>query len=345
MKNINLTIYRPDDWHVHLREGELLNAVINSTARFNGRCIAMPNLENPITTTKNCLDYKNNILKKVKVSYFEPLIPCYLTDNIDINDFKNGIKNNIFFGAKLYPVNATTNSKKGVTAIDKIFPSLEVLSTYNKPLLIHGEKIGKNINIFDREKYFIDDELKKIISFFPNLKIVLEHVSTKYGADFVNQTKNLAATITPHHMILTKKDVFNDEINCHNYCMPVVKEQKDLRSLREYACSGNESFFIGTDSAPHQIIYKQNDGNLKPGIFSAPCSLELYAQIFDEENSLQNLERFSSLNGPKFYGMTHNKDKITLIKKEWKLEEFTTYKDIKIKNFYSDKYLKWQILN
>ena len=339
----NLTIIRPDDWHIHLREGELLKCVINSATRVIGKCIAMPNLLVPITTSSLCNKYIDEITKVIKVKYFKPFIPCYLTDNMDLNNFDNALAENIFIGAKLYPVNSTTNSAYGVTKIENIFPALESLIKYNKPLLIHGEKVANGISIFDREKYFIDEELSKIISIFPSLRIVFEHVSSKYGADFINQTKNLFGTITPHHMLLTKNDVFQNKTNYHNYCMPIVKEKEDLLSLRKYACSGNKKFFIGTDSAPHEIQYKEEEQNSKPGIFSAPCSIELYTEIFDKENSLNNLEKFTSINGSNFYGLKLNDDKIELIKKEWIVEKYTIYNQIKIKNFYGGKKLSWKI--
>ena len=341
----NLKIIRPDDWHIHLREGELLQCVINSTTRIIGRCIVMPNLSTPITTSSLCKQYKKEIKKLVKVDYFEPHIPCYLTDNIDLNDFDNALQKNIFVGAKLYPANATTNSKYGVTNIEKIFPALELLIKNDKPLLVHGEKIAEGVDLFDREKQFIDDELLRIVLKFPLLKIIFEHVSSKYGADFIVQTKNLAGTITPHHMLLTKKDVFKDTLYGHHFCMPIVKEEEDLLALRKHACSGNDKFFIGTDSAPHEIQHKQDTKYIKPGIFSAPCSIELYAEIFHQENAMHNLEKFTSINGSKFYGLKSNFDKIELIKKEWIVDEHTINNNIKVKNFYGGKKLNWQIRN
>ena len=339
----NLIIIRPDDWHIHLREGKLLQCVINSTTRVTGKCIVMPNLTIPITTSALCKKYKEQITKLAKINYFDPYIPCYLTDDLDLNDFNLALQENIFVGAKLYPVNTTTNSKFGVSNIEKIFPALELLIKHNKPLLIHGEKIADGISLFDREKYFIDDELLKIVKKYPTLKIVLEHVSSKYGADFINQTKNLVGTITPHHMLLTKKDVFNENINGHHFCMPVVKEEEDLLSLRKYACSGNRKFFIGTDSAPHEIQHKERTEKIKPGIYSAPCSIELYTEIFDQENSLHNLEKFTSINGSQFYDLKINQDKIELVKKEWKIDKYTIHNNIKIKNFYGGKKLNWKI--
>ena len=215
----------------------------------------------------------------------------------------------------------------------------------NSVLLIHGELNRDDIDIFDREKYFIDEELYQIRNTFKNLKIVLEHVSSDYGVDFVNSNQNIAGTITPHHMLLTKDDVFkNEDINPHHYCMPVVKNEKDLIALRKAACFDNKKFFLGTDSAPHHINDKVQHQSLKPGIFSSPCSIELYATIFEEENALGNLEQFSSINGPLFYGLEINKETLTLDKTSMEINEFTEEGNIRIKNFSIDKKINWKVL-
>ena len=340
----NIKIIKPDDWHTHLREGEMLRAVIDSTARTNSRCIAMPNLKEPITSSVLGIKYINEIEKIIDPKQLKILLPCYLSHNLDLKDFEKSLLNNIFVGAKLYPQNATTNSEFGVENLDKIFPAIEILEKNNKPLLIHCEKSSKDIDIFDREKYFIDDELSKIIKNFSNLKIIFEHVSSKYGADFIQQNNNIAGTITPHHMLLTKKDVFNDKINPHNYCMPIVKNEEDLISLRKYACSGNKNFFLGTDSAPHHTNDKVLHESLKPGIFSSPCSIELYTSIFEEENALDNLEKFSSINGPKFYDLDINTNFITLTKANMNVPEYTKEGNIVVKNFFANKEINWKVL-
>ena len=340
----SVKIIQPDDWHVHLRDGEMMEAVIKYSARINNRCIVMPNLEIPITNRSLGLIYLSKIRSLTAGQLFTPLLPCYLTDNLDLHDFKIALEENIFIGAKLYPSNATTNSSYGVSNIENIYPSLEILELLNKPLLIHGEKVREDIDMFDREKFFIDEELVLIRKKFPELRIILEHVSSKYGADFVNDNLNIAGTITPQHLMLTKKDVFfNDSINPHHFCMPVVKDEKDLLSLREYACSGNKKFFIGTDSAPHHINFKTPNLNSKAGIFSSPCSIELYTDIFEQENSLINLEKFTSINGPEFYNLETNKNDIQLIKESWILPEFSNYKNSKIKNFMGGKKINWKI--
>ena len=254
------------------------------------------------------------------------------------------LQNNIFIGGKLYPNNATTNSQHGVNDIKKIYNIFEILEKENQILLIHGELNRDDIDIFDREKYFIDEELFQIRDTFKDLKIVLEHVSSAYGVDFVNTNKNIGGTITPHHMLLTKDDVFkNEEINPHHYCMPVVKNQGDLLSLRKAACFDNDKFFLGTDSAPHLTKDKIQHESLKAGIFSSPCSLELYANIFEEEHALHNLEKFSSINGPQFYGLDINTQILTLTKTETYVPEYTEEGNIRIKNFFSGKKINWKI--
>ena len=230
--NNYIEIIQPDDWHVHFREGDMLEMVTNFSSRINNRCVAMPNTKIPITDTNKAILYKAQI-KKASKNNFEPLVPCYLNDNLDLNNFRLGLKKKIFFGSKLYPTNATTNSKYGVSEISKVFKLLEILEEENCPLLIHGEKVAEHIDIFDREKYFIDDELDIIRNKFPLLKIVLEHVSTSYGVKYIKENSNIAGTITPHHMLLTKKDVFLEKkINPHHFCMPVVKDETDLIELR-----------------------------------------------------------------------------------------------------------------
>ena len=346
MKQSLIEIIQPDDWHVHLRQGEILNVVSQYSSRINNRCIIMPNLEIPITTSYLATKYKNEVKKTFRSNSFIPLIPCFLNETLDLKDFENALKNEVFIGAKLYPVNSTTNSSFGVTEIEKIYPALEILEKLNKNLLVHAEKVEKNISLFDREQYFIDDELTKIIIKFPKLKVVLEHISSKYGADFVSENKNMAGTITPQHMLITKKDVFfeDDVINPHHFCMPIVKDEKDLIALRKYACSGNSKFFLGTDSAPHHIKNQTSNLSSKPGIFSSPCSIELYTEIFDQENSLNMLETFASINGPNFYNLPINNNKIRIVNQKWTLDEFTIFNQVKIKNFYGGKELNWKVL-
>ena len=341
----SVKIIQPDDWHVHFREDDMLRVITKYSARINKRCIAMPNTSNPITDSNQAINYKKLIEANSQSSNFEALIPCYLTDSLNIDDFTYALQNKIFIGGKLYPSNATTNSQYGVNDIKKIYNVFEILEKENGVLLIHGELNRDDIDIFDREKYFIDEELYQIRNTFKNLKIVLEHVSSDYGVDFVNSNKNIAGTITPHHMLLTKDDVFkNEQINPHHYCMPVVKSEKDLIALRKAACFDNKNFFLGTDSAPHHTNDKVQHESLKPGIFSSPYSIELYATIFEEEQALKNLEQFSSINGPKFYGLNINKETINLVKTSTDISEFTEEGSIRIKNFSIGKKINWKVL-
>jgi len=341
-----IEIIQPDDWHVHFREGEMLKAITQYSSKINKRCIAMPNTATPITNSIKAEYYRAEITKYSKSDNFDILIPCYLTENLDLDDFKQGLEKNIFIGAKFYPTNATTNSSLGVSKIENIYPALEILEKENKILLIHGEKVREDIDIFDREKYFIDIELQQIRNKFKELRIVLEHVSTSHGIDFVKSNKNMGGTITPHHMLLTKKDVFiNDSIEPHHFCMPVVKNESDLIALRKAACNENTKFFLGTDSAPHHVNYKIPSISSKPGIFSALCSIELYASIFEEEGAIENLETFSSINGPKFYNLPINDNHIILSKEEWIVPEFIETEKIKVKNFHGGKKLNWKVKN
>ena len=340
----SIKIIQPDDWHVHFREDEMLKVVTKYSSRVNRRCIAMPNTSNPITSSDQASAYKKLIESNSYNENFEALIPCYLTDSLNLNDFTFALQNNIFVGGKLYPNNATTNSQHGVNDIKKIYNIFEILEKENRVLLIHGELNRDDIDIFDREKYFIDEELFQIRNTFKDLKIVLEHVSSSYGVDFVNVNKNICGTITPHHMLLTKDDVFkNEKINPHHYCMPVVKNEEDLLSLRKAACFDNDKFFLGTDSAPHLTKDKIQHESLKAGIFSSPCSLELYANIFEEEHALHNLEKFSSINGPQFYGLDINSQVLTLNKTETEVPEYTEEGNVKIKNFFAGKKINWKV--
>ena len=340
----SIKIIQPDDWHVHFREDEMLRVVTKYSARINKRCIAMPNTSTPIVSSNQAVNYKKLIETNSQNSNFEALIPCYLRESLNIDDFTYALKKKIFIGGKLYPSNATTNSQHGVSDIKKIYNLFEILENENGVLLIHGELNRDEIDIFDREKYFIDEELYQIRNTFKKLKIVLEHVSSDYGVDFVKTNNNIAGTITPHHMLLTKDDVFKeDQINPHHYCMPVVKNERDLLSLRKAACFNNNKFFLGTDSAPHHINDKKQNKTFKAGIFSSPCSLELYTTIFEEENALENLEKFASINGPNFYNLDINKNYVTLIKKNNNIPEYTEEKNIKIKNFFGNKKINWQV--
>ena len=317
MKSIK--IIKPDDWHVHFREDDLLKYLVAETSKIYSRAIVMPNLSVPITNLDLAQSYKDIIQKYSANLNFKPLITFYLTEDINVNELIKAYKSEIIFAVKLYPSGATTNSSNGVKNIDKIYPILEIMSDYKIPLLIHGEVNNKNVDVFDREKVFIQNELQKIYNNFPKLKITLEHITTKFAVDFVNSTKsNIKASITPHHLIINRTDMLEHKIRPHYYCLPILKREEDRKALIQVAVSGNENFFLGTDSAPHNVSAKESECGCA-GIFNTINSIETLAQLFDNYEKIKNLEKFTSINGAKHYGVNINNEKIELIKTTQKL--------------------------
>lgn len=314
----SITIRRPDDWHVHLRDGAMLNAVVLATARQFSRAIVMPNLVPPVTTAKLAAEYRERIHDAVgKAAKFEPLMTAYLTDNTDADDLAQGFHHGVFVAAKLYPAGATTNSDSGVTDVQKLAPVLERMEDIGMPLLVHGEVTDPDIDIFDRENVFIHRVMEPMLARHPGLKVVFEHITTTAAVDFVrSQGPRVAATITPHHLTINRNDIFKGGIRPHMYCLPVAKREQHRLALREAATSGEAQFFLGTDTAPHAVSAKESACGCA-GIFSAPCALELYAQVFDEERALDTFEAFASLNGPAFYGLGPNSDTVTLVREDW----------------------------
>ena len=312
----SLTIKRPDDWHVHFRDGEMLAAVAPYTARQFARAIVMPNLMPPITTVEAAAAYKARILKVIdKETDFSPLMTCYLTDEANGDEITAGYRDGVFAAVKLYPANATTNSAAGVTKISNITSVLENMQETGMPLLIHGEVTDPDIDIFDREAVFIDRVLIPLLADFPELKVVMEHITTNDAVDFVrDNSSQLGATITAHHLVLNRSHLFEGGIRPHRYCLPVAKRERHRLALREAATSGEARFFLGSDSAPHTVSTKETACGCA-GVFTAPTALEIYVQVFDEENALEQFENFASLNGPKFYGLPLNEGTITLTKK------------------------------
>ena len=304
---------RPDDWHVHLRDGAMLEGVVNFTARQFARAIVMPNLAPPITTVAAAEAYRSRILAALEPGIsFTPLMTCYLTDTIDPAEIERGFAAGVFTACKLYPAHATTNSSHGVTDIKNIRGALETMQRIGMPLLLHGEVTEKHVDIFDREAVFIDRILSKLIVDFPVLKIVLEHITTEEAANFVAQgPATLAATITPHHLDYNRNAMFEGGIRPHFYCLPVAKREHHRLALRKAATSGSPKFFLGTDSAPHAVHAKEAACGCA-GVFCAPHALESYAKVFDEENALARFEAFASENGPRFYGLPLNEGRITL---------------------------------
>ena len=338
----SLTIRRPDDWHVHLRDGGMLTDVVNYTARQFARAIVMPNLTPPVTTVAAGKAYRQRILDAVDPSLnFTPLMVCYLTDTIDADEVARGHAESVFTACKLYPANATTNSSHGVTDIKNIYPVLEAMQRIGMPLLVHGEVTHQDVDIFDREAVFIDDVLTEVIQDFPDLKIVFEHITTAEAAEFVTAAgPNIAATITPHHLEFNRNAIFQGGIRPHYYCLPIAKREKHRLALRKAAVSGSPKFFLGTDTAPHTIEAKQSACGCA-GLFNAPYALEAYAKVFDEENALDRLEGFASEFGPRFYGLPLNEGKVTLTRKEVSVPDTLDVMDTQIVPFHSGGTLPW----
>ena len=306
----------------------------------------MPNTKIPITTIEKAILYRNSIFAALpKEAKFHPLMTLYLTDNISLNELEEGYLNDIFFAAKLYPANATTNSSYGVKDIKNIYKVFELMEKIKMPLLIHGEVNDPNVDIFDREEVFIDKELTSIIKHFPRLKIVLEHITTSYAVDFVREN-NIGATITPHHLNINRNSMFLEGLNSDFYCLPVAKRESNRVSLIKAATSGEECFFLGTDSAPHLRQWKAFCGCA--GIFNAPVAISSYLKIFEEENALDKFEKFASLNGPKYHNLPPNNEKITFIYEPHTIKDFIEIKDNdkvqgKIKSFHSSEILNWKL--
>lgn len=308
-----LTIRRPDDWHVHLRDGEMLKAVLPHTAAQFARAIVMPNLKPPVTTVQQAVDYRARILAAVPAGMaFEPLMTCYLTDTAAPAEIERGFKDKVWVAAKLYPAGATTNSQHGVTDIKKAYPALEMMQKIGMPLLVHGEVTDREVDIFDREKVYIDRILTRLLKDFPALKIVMEHITTSEAATFVAETAGrLAATITSHHLMINRSSIFEGGVRPHLYCLPIAKREDHRLALRKAATSGAACFFLGTDTAPHAAHTKEAPCGCA-GIFNAPTAMQSYAQVFHEEGALDRLEAFASLNGPRFYGLPVNESKLKL---------------------------------
>ena len=313
MKEIIIT--KPDDWHVHFRDNEMLKVVVPETSKHFARAIVMPNLIPPIVNGQQAIQYKTRIEKVIpKRDNFVPLMTIYLTEKTKKNELKEAYKAGHVFAAKLYPAGATTNSELGVKNILNILPILETMASIGMPLLIHGEVTDNKIDIFDREKEFIDKNLDFICKKLPELKVTLEHITTKEAVLYVNEgNKNLVASITPHHLALNRNAIFVGGIKPHNYCLPILKREEHRQELVKMATSGNSKFFLGTDTAPHLTSDKESHCGCA-GIFNATYCLSVLAQIFDNENSLLNLEKFVSFNGSKHYNLQMNKEKIKLIK-------------------------------
>jgi dihydroorotase len=341
----SLTITQPDDWHLHIREGEAMASVLPFTAKQMGRAIIMPNLKQPITNLKLAEKYFKEIISTLsQSSSFQPLMTIYLTNNTTIEDIKTASQSSLIYGAKLYPSGATTNSDKGVSDIKNIYPVLEIMQEVGLPLQIHGEVVTKEVDIFDREKVFIDKTLSKLRKDFPELKIIFEHITTSEAIDFVLANNNIGATITLHHLLANRNDMLVGGVRPHYFCLPILKRQSHQKALIKAATSGNPKFFLGTDSAPHTIQNKETACGCA-GIFSAHAAIELYAMVFEQENALDKLEGFASFFGADFYALPHNKNTITLIKETWKIPKTYTMGADTVVPFLADEEITWKIKN
>ena len=315
MASQTLTLRRPDDWHVHLRDGDMLRAVAPFTARQFGRAIIMPNLVPPVTSVEMARGYRERIRESAGPD-FTPLMTCYLTDHSEPDEIERGHRDGVWVAAKLYPAGATTNSTSGVTDIRNAYPALERMQRIGMVFCVHGEVTDPDVDVFDREAVFIDRILEPLVRDFPDLKIVLEHITTKEAAGYVRDAgRNVAATITPQHLMLNRNALFAGGLRPHAYCLPVVKREQHRLAVRAAATSGSPKFFLGTDSAPHAKNAKES-GCGCAGIFNAPFALEAYATVFEEEGALDRLEAFASENGANFYGLPPNEGTVTLERTE-----------------------------
>ena len=320
MANETLTVRRPDDWHVHLRDGDMLKTVAPYTARQFARAIIMPNLVPPITTVDAAAAYRERIVAAAGPG-FTPLMTCYLTDNADPDEIASGFEQGTWIAAKLYPAGATTNSASGVTDIRNIYPTLARMEKIGMVLSVHGEVADPDVDVFDREAVFIERVLSRLVSDFPALKIVLEHITTEQAVNFINDHANtVAATITPQHLIINRSAMFDGGLRPHAYCLPVAKREKHRLALRKALTYGWDNIFLGTDSAPHTREAKESACGCA-GIFNAPFALESYATVFDEEGALNRFEQFASINGPRFYGLPINEQTVTLERTEVQVPE------------------------
>ena len=313
-----ITIRKPDDWHLHVRDGAMLKAALPYTARNFGRAIIMPNLLPPVCTVKDAEAYRGRIMKALPPgAKFEPLMTCYMTHDTSPDEVEAGFKSGVFTGVKIYPANVTTNSAAGVSDYRKIHRVLERMEKIGMRLLIHGEVIDPEVDVFDREAVFIERELEPLTRKLPGLKIILEHLSTSTAVDFVRSKKGqVGGTITPYHLALTRTDWLGWGNRPYMYCAPVIKTAKDRAALRRAATSGEPYYFLGTDSAPHPVTRKL-DVVGAAGLFNSPVAIESYAQVFAEENALDKLEAFASLNGPRHYALQPNAETITLERSSW----------------------------
>jgi dihydroorotase len=340
-----LTITRPDDWHLHLRDGAALHAVLPDTASQFARAIVMPNLRPPVTTTELAIGYRERILKALPQGMrFDPLMILYLTDNTSPDEIRTAKASGVVSGVKLYPAGATTNSDSGVTSLDHCSKVLEVMQEVGMPLLTHGEVTDADVDVFDREKVFIDRHMQPLLKRYPQLKVVFEHITTQDAAQFVRDAGvNVAATITAHHLLMNRNAMFAGGIRPHHYCLPVLKRETHRQALLQAAVSGSPKFFLGTDSAPHPKSAKESACGCA-GMYTAHAAIELYAEAFEEMGSLDKLEGFASFYGADFYGLPRNTEHITLVKQAWVVPETIEFGDDVLVPMRAGQSVQWKLL-
>lgn len=340
----HITITAPDDWHCHLRDHAFLARTVADTAARFKRAVIMPNLDPAVTTVDCANNYRDRILAaRPKQRDFSPLMTLYLRDNTTPDILNDAKASGLIIGCKLYPQGATTHSAAGVSDIQSLYPLLEHMQSLGLPLLIHGESTHPDHDVFDRERFFIDDTLTPIVNTFPNLKIVLEHITTQHAVEFILASrKGVAATITAHHLLCNRNALFAGGIQPHHYCLPLMKRETDRQALVAAATSGNPKFFLGTDSAPHPREQKESACGCA-GIYSAHCAIEAYAMVFDNANALDKLNDFASVFGPQFYGLPMNEDTITLVQSTWQVPDTLSFGDSTVVPFLAGQSITWML--
>jgi dihydroorotase len=340
-----LQITRPDDWHLHLRDGAHMRAVLADTARRFARAIVMPNLRPPVTTTASALAYRTRILEALpQGTRFEPLMTLYLTDNTPAAEIARAKASGAVHAVKYYPAGATTNSDSGVTDLARCYPVLESMADHGLPLLVHGEVTDPAVDVFDRERVFIERVLEPLVRRFSKLKVVVEHITTREAAQFVREASaNVAATITVHHLLLNRNSLFTGGVRPHHYCLPIIKRETHREALVEAAVSGDSKYFLGTDSAPHARHTKETSCGCA-GVYTAHAAIELYAEVFERAGALEKLENFASVFGPRFYGLPVNEAKITLEKADVRVPEEIAFGEDALVPFRAGEAVRWRLV-
>jgi len=340
---VEITLMRPDDWHVHLRDAAALVAAASDTARQFARAIVMPNLKPPVVTVEQAALYRQRILAVLPAgSKFGPLMTLYLTDNTSTSEIAKIKSSGFVHAVKYYPAGATTNSDSGVTEVARVYPVIEAMEKHGVPLLVHGEVTDPSVDIFDRERVFIDRVLTPLLKRFPALQLVFEHVTTREAVDFVlSALANVAATITVHHLLLNRNALFEGGVRPHHYCLPIIKREEHRQALVRAAVSGNPKFFLGTDSAPHARHTKEASCGCA-GMYTAHAALELYAEAFEQADALDKLEAFASFHGADFYGLPRNRERVTLRKDSWRVPEDIPFGDHTLVPFRAGGECRWK---